>query len=81
MPANNIMLQQRFHNFGGKLWKRCKIRLLQRNPGMLPQCCRKTLYEKNPHNIMATFIFDWKQYLILIYTQLTIPQWNNVATT
>ena len=45
LSANNIKLQQRFHNVEGKLWKRCQVTLLQRNPGKLRERCRKKLYE------------------------------------
>ena len=38
-PANNIWLQQRFHNVGEKVPKRWHIKLLQHIPGKFQECC------------------------------------------
>ena len=60
-PANNILLQQRFHNVEGNLWKRCQITLLKRNPWKLHERCRKALYL---HNIYGNINF-WLQTVLV----------------
>ena len=70
IPANNMMLQQRFHNLERQLWKRCQITLLQRNPGKLHERCHKVAAKrcmKTSPQHYGNIHFEWKQYLIFIY--------------
>ena len=74
LPANNIWLQQRFHNVWGKLWKRWQIKLLQHIPGKFQERyhnvaakrCKKT----SPQHYGNICSFIWQSRSATTFTML-----------
>ena len=69
-PANNIWLQQRFHNVGGKLWKRWQTKLLQNIPGKFQECCHNVDAKRCKfNNVMETLFIHFDNVWVLRYSQ------------